>query len=325
VKLPRRRFLHLAAGTAALPVATRLARAQAYPARPVRLIVGYPPGGGTDIIARLIGQWLSEHLGQPFVIDNRAGANTNIGTEVVVRAPPDGYTFLVTDTAAAINATVYPKLNFNFIRDIAPVASIASQPLVMEVHPSIPAKSVPEFIAYAKANPGRMNMASAGNGNLTHVCGEMFKMMTGVNLIHVPYRGTGPAVTDLLSGHVQVMFGSLLASIQHIRTGAFRALAMTTAKRSDALPDIPSLSEFLPGYAAADWKGIGAPRNTPPELIEKLHEQVNAALADPKLTARLAELGGAPLALSSADFGKLIADDTDKWGKVARAANIRAD
>jgi tripartite-type tricarboxylate transporter receptor subunit TctC len=325
MKLPRRQFLHLAAGAAALPALLRISRAQTYPTRPVRFIVGYPAGGGTDIVARLIGQWLSEHLGQPFVIDNRPGANTNIGTEVVVRAPPDGYTFLVADTAATINATFYEKLNFNFIRDFSPVACIASQPQVMEVHPSVPAKTVPEFIAYAKANPGRINMASSGSGNINHVCGELFKLMTGVNLLHVPYRGTGPAVTDLLSGQVQVMFGGLLASIQYIRTGGLRALAVTTTTRSDVLPDIPSMSEFLPGYGADDWKGICAPKNMPPEIIRKLNNEINAALADPNFRARLAELGGTPLALSPADFGKLIADDTEKWGKVIRAAGIKAE
>jgi tripartite-type tricarboxylate transporter receptor subunit TctC len=323
--LRRRKFLHLAAGAMALPAVSRTARAQSYPSRPVRIIVGYPAGGGTDIVARLVGQWLSEHLGQPFVIDNRPGANTNIGTEVVVRAPPDGYTFLVADTAATINATFYEKLSFNFIRDIVPVASIASQPQVMEVYPSVPAKTVPEFIAYAKANPGTINMASSGSGNITHVCGELFKMMTGINLLHVPYRGTGPAVTDLLSGQVQVMFGGLLASMQYIRTGGFRALAVTTTTRSDVLPDIPSLSEFLPGYGADDWKGICAPKNTPPEIIDKLNEEINAALADPKFRARLAEFGGTPLALSPADFRKLIADETEKWGKVIRAAGIKAE
>jgi tripartite-type tricarboxylate transporter receptor subunit TctC len=275
-------------------------------------------------VARLVGQWLSERLGQPFVIENRPGANTNIGTEVVVRAPPDGYTLLVADTSGPINATFYETLNFNFNRDIAPVASVVSQPQIMEVHPSVPAKTVPEFIAYAKANPGRVNMASSGSGNITHVCGELFKLMTGVDFLHVPYRGAGPAVTDLLSGQVQLMFGGLLVSLQHIRTSGVRALAVTTTTRSDVLPDIPTLSEFLPGYGADDWKGICAPKNTPPGIIDKLNKEINAALADSKFKARLAEFGGTPLALSPADFGKLIAGETEKWGKVIRAAGIKA-
>jgi tripartite-type tricarboxylate transporter receptor subunit TctC len=325
MKIPRRRFLHLAAGASVLPAVSRIARAQTYPSRPLRIIVPYPPGGGTDIIARLMGQWLSERLGQPFIIENRPGGNTNIGTEAVVRAPPDGYTLLVVDTAAAINATYYDKLNFNFIRDIAPVAGIASQLLIMEVNPSVPAKTVPEFIAYAKANPGKLNMASSGNGNITHVSGELFKLMTGVNMLHVPYRGIAPAVADLLGGQVQVCFVGIIASLEYIRAGQLRALAVTTTSRLEALPEIPSLSEFLPGYEATDWKGIGAPKNTPPEMIEKLNKEINAGLADPKLRARFAELGAAGIPGSPADLGKLIAEETEKWAKVVKFAGIKAD
>jgi tripartite-type tricarboxylate transporter receptor subunit TctC len=325
VKLPRRRFLHLAAGAATLPAISRFAWAQAYPTRPVRLVVGFAAGGGTDIIARLIGQWLSERLGQPFIIENRPGAGTNIGAEAVVRASADGYTLLMVGSSNAINATFYDNLNFNFIRDIAPVAGIASQPLVMVANPSVPARTVPEFIANAESNPGRFNMASAGTGIVDHLAGELFKMMAGVNIVHVPYRGTGPALADLLGGQVQVMFGGIIASIEYIRSGRLRALAVTTATRSEALPDIPSLSEFLPGYEAEDWKGIGAPKNTPPEIIDKLNKQINAGLADPKLKARLADLGGTVLAGSPADLGKFIAHETEKWGKVIRAANIKAE
>ena len=296
MKLPRRKFLHLAAGAAALPAVSRVAWAQAYPTRPVRIIVGLPPGGATDIVARLIGQWLSERLGQPFVIENRPGAGTNIGTEAVVRAPPDGYTLLLVGRRNAINATLYDKLNFNFIRDIAPVAGIIRVPLVMVVNPSVPAKTVPEFIAYAKANPGKINMASAGIGTPGHVAGELFKMMAGVDMVHVPYRGAAPALTDLLGGQVQVMFGTTVSSIEHIRAGKLRALAVTTATRSEALPDIPTVGEFVPGYEASAVFGIGAPRNTPAEIVDKLNKEINAALADPKIKARLADLGGAVLA-----------------------------
>jgi tripartite-type tricarboxylate transporter receptor subunit TctC len=325
MKLPRREFLHLAAGAAALPAVSRIARAQAYPSRPLRIIVPYPPGGGTDIVARLMGQWLSERLGQPFLIDNRPGGNTNIGTEAVVRAPPDGYTLLVFDTGQTINATYYDSLNFNFIRDIAPVAGIASQTQFMEVNPSVPAKTVPEFIAYAKANPGKLNMASGGNGNIGHVCGELFKMMTGINMVHVPYRGLSPALADLLGGQVQVGFGGVIASIEYIRAGQLRALAVTTSWRSEALPDIPSLSEFLPGYDAADWKGIGAPKNTPPEIIDKLNREINAGLADPKLRARFAELSSPVMPGSPADFRQFIAAETEKWAKVVKFVGIKAD
>ena len=325
LKLPRRKFLYLAAGAAVLPAVSRIARAQTYPARPVRIIVGFPPGGPTDIAARPIGQWLSERLGQQFVIENRPGAGSNIGTEAVVRSPPDGYTLLLAYSSNAINATLYEKLNFNFIRDIAPVASISRETTVMVVHPSFPAKTVPEFVAYAKANPGKINFASGGNGTPGHVVGELFKMMTGVNLVHVPYRGGAPAVADLLGGQVQVMFASPTISIEHIRAGKLRALAVTTATRSAALPDVPPVGDFVPGFEASVWLGIGAPRNTPAEIIEKLNREVNAALADPKMKARLADLGSTVLGGSPSDFGRLIADETEKWGKVIRAANIKAE
>ena len=325
MKLPRRHFLHLAAGAAALPVVSRVANAQSYPTRPVRLIVPFAAGGGTDITARVMGQWLSERLGQQFVIDNRPGGGTNIGTEAVVRAPADGYTLLLAGSPAAINATLYDKLNYNFIRDIAPVAGIIRQPFVMAVHPSVPAKTVPEFIAYAKANPGRINMASAGTGAGSHVTGELFKMMAGVDMVHVPYRGAGPALTDLIAGQVQVHFATTVASIEYIRAGRLRALAVTTATRSDALPGIPTVDEFVPGYEASSWYGVGAPKATPAEIIEKLNKEINAGLADPKIKARLADLGGDVLALSPADFAKLIADETEKWGKVVKLTGIKAD
>ena len=326
MKLPhRRQFLHLAAGAAALLAMSRVGAAQAYPSRPIHVIVPFPPGGGTDLTARLMGQWLSERLGQPFIIENRPGGNSNIATEVVVRAPPDGYTLLAVDSSPAINATYYNKLKFDFIRDIAPVASIAGQTQIMEVNPSVPAKTVPEFIAHAKANPGKLNMASFGNGNISHVCGELFKMMTGVNMLHVPYRGAGPALADLLGGQVQVCFGGVISAIEYIRAGRLRALAVTTASRLEALQDIPSLSEFLPGYEATDWKGIGMPRNTPPEIIDKLNKEINAGLADPKLKARFAELGSPVLPGSPTDFGKLIIQDTEKWAKVVKFAGIKAD
>jgi tripartite-type tricarboxylate transporter receptor subunit TctC len=325
MKLPRRNFLHLAAGAAALPALPRIARAQAYPTRPVRIIVGFPAGGGIDIVARLMGQWLSERLGQPFVIDNRPGAATNIATEAVVRAAADGYTLLLVHSSNAMNATLYEKLNFNFIRDIAPVASIMVVPNVMLVHPSVPAKTVPEFIAYAKANPGKINLASGGIGGPSHVAGELFKMMAGIDLVHVPYRGGGPALTDLLGGQVQVYFATTVASIEYIRAGRLRALAVASATRSETLPDIPTVGEFVPGYEAPTWYGLGTPKNTPAEIVAKLNKEINAALADPNMKTRLADLGGDVLALSPADFGKLIADDTEKWGKVIRAANIKPD
>jgi tripartite-type tricarboxylate transporter receptor subunit TctC len=325
MKLPRRRFLHLVAGAATLPAVSRIASAQAYPSRPVRLIAPVAAGGTTDILARLIGQWLSERLGQPFVIENRPGAGNNVGTEAVVRAPADGYTLLLCGTPNATNATIYDKLNFNFIRDIAPVAGVIRGTYVMVVNPSVPAKSVPEFIAYAKANPRKVNKAATGTGTGDHIAGELFKMMAGVDLVHVPYRGGGPALTDLITGQVQVMFPNTVSSIEYIRAGRLRALAVTTVTRSDALPDIPTVGDFVPGYEASNWYGIGAPRNTPVEVIEKLNKETNAGLADPKLKAQFADLGGTVLPGTPADFGKLIADETEKWGKVIRAANIKAD
>ena len=325
MKLPRREFLYLASGAAALPAVSRIALAQAYPARPVRVVAPFAAGGPADILARLIGQWLSERLGQPFVIENRPGAGGNVGTEVVVRASPDGYMLLLIGSFNTINATLYDKLNFNFIRDIAPVAAIIRQPLVMAVHPSVPAKTVPEFIAHAKANPGKINMASGGIGSTPHVAGELFQMMTGVRMIHVPYRGAGLALVDLLAGQVQVYFVQTVASIKYIRTGQLRPLAVTTATRSEALPDIPTVDEFVPGYEASAWQGIGAPKATPAEIIDKLNKEINAALADPKNKARLANLGGDVLVLSPADFSKLIADETEKWGNLIRTLNIKAE
>ncbi len=324
MKLPhRRQFLHLAAGAAALPAVSRFAWAQAYPTRPVRIIVGTPAGGGLDIVARLVGQWLSERLGQPFVIENRPGAGTNIGTEVVVRAAPDGYTLLLIVTANAINATLYEKLNFNFVRDIAPVGTISREPYIMLVIPSFTAKTVPEFIAYAKANPGTINMASAGAGTGTHVAGELFKMMSGTNMQHVPYRGGAPVLTDLIGGQVQVYFGLISGSIEYVRAGKLRALAVTTASRSNALPDIPTMGDFLPGYEASAFYGVGAPKNTPAEIVDRLNKEINAAIADPKIRARLDDLASMALAGSPTDFSKHIADETEKWGKVIRAANIK--
>jgi tripartite-type tricarboxylate transporter receptor subunit TctC len=325
MKLHRRRFLHLAAGAAALPAVSRVARAQVYPSRLVRIIVGYPAGGANDIAARLMGQWLSDRLGQPFVIENRPGAGTNIATEAVVRAPADGYTLLLVNVANAINATLYEKLNFNVIRDIAPVASIISQPQVMLVNPSVPAKTVPEFIAYAKATPGKINMASAGNGSPNHVGGELFKMMTGVDMLHVPYRGAAPALTDLLGGQVQVLFASLASSIEYIRAGKLRPLAVTTSTRLEVLPDIPTVGEFVPGYEASGFFGLGAPKNTPAEIIEKLNTEINAALADPKMKARLADLGGLPMPVTPAEFGKFIAAETEKWAKVVNFSGAKPD
>jgi tripartite-type tricarboxylate transporter receptor subunit TctC len=324
-KLPRRTFLNLAAGAAALPALPRIALALDYPTRPVRIVVGFAAGGATDIVARLMGQWLSERLGQPFTIENRPGAGSNIGTEAVVRAPSDGHTLLLISGANAINATLYQNLSFNFIRDIAPVAGIDREPNVMEVNPTFPAKTVPEFIAYAKTNTGKISMASAGNGSPTQVAGELFKMMTGVNMVHVPYRGGGPAITDLLGGQVQVYFGTLPSSIEYIRAGKLRALAVTTAMRSEALPDVPTVGDFLSGYETSNWFGIGAPRNTPVDIIDKLNKEINAGLADPKMRARLTDLGGMVLPGSPADFGKLIADETEKWGKVVRATNMKPE
>jgi tripartite-type tricarboxylate transporter receptor subunit TctC len=325
MKLPRRQFLRLAAGAAALPAVSRFAWAQTYPSRPVRWIVGFTPGGGNDIVARLMGQWLSERLGQPVVIENRPGAATNIATEAVVRAPPDGYTLLFVAATSAINATLYEKLNFNFIRDIAPVAGIVSLPDVMVVNPLVPAKTVPEFIAYAKSNPGKVNMASTGVGTSVHLSGELFKMMTGVDMLHVPYRGAGSALTDLLGGQVQVMFGTMPSSIEYIRTGRLRALAVTTATRSQALPEVPTVDEFVPGYEVSTWYGVGAPIGSPAEVIDKINKEINAGLADPQLNARLGDLGGTALPGSPADFGKLIADETEKWAKVIKSVGIKAE
>jgi len=308
-----------------VPAFSRIACAQAYPTRPVRLIVGFPAGGGTDLTARLIGQWLSDRLGRPFIIENRPGAGSNIATEAVIRAPPDGHTLLMVNPTNAINTTLYDKLNFNFIRDIAPVASIMRVPLVMEVNPSVPVKSVPEFITYARANLGKISMASAGSGTPLHVSGELFKMMTGVNIVHVPYRGTGPALIDLLGGQVQVMFDAMPASIEYIRAGKLRALAVTTTMRSEALPDIPPMSDFVPGYEASTWFGIGAPKNTDAEIIDKLNQEINAALFDPKIKSQLAALGGTVFAGSPADFGKLIAEETEKWAKVVKFSGAKPD
>jgi tripartite-type tricarboxylate transporter receptor subunit TctC len=325
MNLPRRQLLLLAAGAAALPAASRIAGAQSYPARPVRIIVGFPPGGPNDIVARIIGQWLSERLGQPFVIESRPGGGSNVGTEAVVRAPADGHTLLLASASNAINATLYERLNFNFIRDIAPVAAIIRVPNVMVVHPSVPARGVVEFLAFAKANPGKAIMASPGNGTSGHISGELFKMMTSVNLLHVPYRGSTPALTDLIGGQVQVLFNPLPSTIEYIRAGTLRALAVTAATRSEVLPDTPTVSEFVPGYEASTWFGVGAPKGTPTGIVDKLNNEINAGLADPRMKARLAELGGMILTGSPTDFGTLIADETEKLGKVIRSANIKAE
>ena len=321
----RRHFLYLAAGAPLLPALSRVAWAQTYPTKPVRIIVGFPPGGGGDFGARLIGQWLSERLGQPFIIENRPGAGSNIAADAVVHAPADGYTLLLVSSANASNATLYEKLNFNFLRDIAPVAGIFRVPNVVEVHPSVPPNTVLEFIAYAKANPAKINMASAGIGSTSHLAGELFKLMTGINLLHVPYRGSAPALTDLLGGQVQVLFDPISSSIEHIRAGKLRVLAVTTTTRSTALPDIPTVADFVPGYEASLCVGIGAPRNTPVEIVDRLNKEINAALANPKINAQLADVGGMALAVTPADFGKLIADETEKWGKVVQAAGIKAE
>jgi tripartite-type tricarboxylate transporter receptor subunit TctC len=323
--LPRRRLLQLAAASTALPATTRIAPAQTYPRRPVRIVVGYTAGGVSDILARLIGQRLSERLGQPFMIENRPGAGSNIATEVVVRAPADGYTLLLVGVANAINVTLYKDLNFNFMRDIAPVAIIERAPLVMVVNPSVPASTVPEFIAHAKANPGKINMASAGTGGAIHVAGELFKMMAGVNLVHVPYHGSPPALSDLLAGQVHVMFDNMASSIALIRAGRLRPLAVTTTARSEALPELPSIGDFVPGYAASGWNGIGAPKNCPAEIIATLNAEINAALTDPTIKAQLADLGGTALPASPAEFAALIADDTEKWAKVVTFAGIKPD
>jgi tripartite-type tricarboxylate transporter receptor subunit TctC len=323
MKLPRRQFLHLAAGAAVLPAVSRIARAQTYPTRPVRFIIPFPPGGVSDIIGRLMGQWLSDRLGQPFVIENRPGAASNIGTEAAVNAAPDGYTLLLVGSPNAINTTFYEKLNYNFIRDIAPVASVVRSPQVMEVNPSFPAKTVPEFIAYAKANPGKLNFASPGIGTPSHVSGELFKMMAGLDMVHVPYRGAALALTDMLGGQVQVMFDNPASSIEHIRAGRLRALAVTTATRSEVLPDVPTMREFLPGYEASNVNGVGVPTKTPTDIVDKLNKEINAALANPTMKARLADLGGTAFAGSPADFGKLIAEETEKWAKVVKFAGIK--
>lgn len=324
MKLRRRQFLHLAVSAAALPAASRIARAQTYPTRPVRIVVGFPPGSASDIVARLMGQWLSEHLGQPFVIENRPGAGGNIATEAAVHAPADGYTLLLVGSNDAINATLYGKLSFNLIRDIAPIAGIVRVPQVMVVNPSFPVKTVPEFIVYAKANPGKINFASGGNGSTPHVTGELFKVMAGVNMLHVPYRGLPPALTDLLGGQVQVIFANMPPSIEYIRAGMLRALAVTTATRSEALPEVPTLGDFVPGFEATGWQGIAAPKNTPTEIIDRLNREINAGLADPKMKVQLGDLGGTVLPGSSTDFGKFIDAETEKWGKVIRAANLKA-
>jgi tripartite-type tricarboxylate transporter receptor subunit TctC len=325
MKLRRRQFLHLAAGVAALPAVSRFACAQAYPSRSVHLIVPFGSAGATDITARLIGQWLSERLGQQFVIENRPGAGGNIATEAVVRAAPDGYTLLYVTTANASNATLYDKLNFNFVRDIAPIAPIVSFPYIMVVNPSVPAKTLLEFIAYAKANPGKINMASPGIGSTPHVNGELFKVMTGTNMVHVPYRSAAAVLTDLLSGQVQLYFGTTASSLEYVRTGKLRALGVTIERRLDALPEIPTVAEFVPGYEASNWYGVGAPKATPAQIIDKLNKEISAGLADPNMKARFADLGGTVLAGSPADFGKLIADETEKWAKVVKFAGIKAD
>jgi tripartite-type tricarboxylate transporter receptor subunit TctC len=325
MKLPRRKFLRLAAGAAALPAVSHVAWAQAYPSRPVHLVVFFPPGGVGDILARLMGQWLSERLSQAFVIENRPGAGGNIGTEAVVRASADGYTLLWATSPNAINATFYDKLNYDFMRDIVPVAATIRVPNVMVVNPTLPAKTVPEFIAYAKANPGKLNMASGGNGVPSHVAGELFKIMAGINMVHVPYRGAAPALTDLLAGQVQVLFDAVPSSIEYIRAGKLRPLAVTTATRSEVLSNIPTVGDFLPGFEASTWFGVGAPRNTPTDIVERLNREINAALADPTIKVRIAELGGATLPGSPADFGKLIADETEKWAKVIKFAGIKPE
>jgi tripartite-type tricarboxylate transporter receptor subunit TctC len=325
MKLPRRQFLHLAAGTAALPAVSHVARAQAYPTKPVRIIVGFAAGGPTDIAARLIGQGLSEQLGQQFIVENRPGASGNIAAEAVVRAAADGYTLGLIGVSNTINASLYQSLKFNIIRDIVPIAGVVRYASVMEVDPSLPTKTLSEFIAYAKANPGKINMASPGSGTSQHLSGELFKMMAGVDLPAVQYRGSGPALTDLIGGHVQVMFDAIPSSIEYVRAGKLRPLAVTSTTRLEILPDIPAVAEFVPGFEVTSWTGIGAPKGTPVEIIDKLNKEVDAALADPKTKARFAELGGTALRGSPADFGKFIAEETEKWGKVIRAARIKAE
>lgn len=325
MRFPRRQFLRLAAGAAVVPAVSNIARAQTYPARPIRLIVGYTPGGSADLTARLMGQWLSERLGQSFVIENRPGGGTNIATEAAVRAAPDGYTLLLVAPANAINATLYDKLNFNFLRDIEPVAGIIRFPNVVVVNPSLPIKSIPELIAYAKANPGKLNMASSGNGSTIHMSGELFKMLTGINMVHVPYRGGAPALTDLIAGQVHVMFDNIPTCAEHVKSGKLRGLAVTSTTRSEVLPDLPTVADFLPGYEASAWYGIGAPKNTPAEVIDRLNKEINAILADPAAKARFAEMGAFLLPGSAADFGKLLADETEKWGKVVKFSGAKVD
>jgi tripartite-type tricarboxylate transporter receptor subunit TctC len=324
-KLPRRKFLHLFAGAASLPALSWIARAQSYPSRPLHIVIGGTPGATLDVLARLIGQWLSDHLGQPLVVDSKPGAGTNIATEFVVRAPPDGYTLLLVAPTSAINTTLYHDLGFDFLRDIAPVAGIARVPNVLLVNPSFPAKSVTEFIAYAKAHPGEINMASPGIGTSPHMAGELFQMMTGTKLVHVPYKGEAPALTDLLGGQVQVMFSTTTATMPHIRAGTLRALAVSTATRFDALPNLPTIASFVPGYETGSFYGVGAPKRTPAEIIDRLNLEINAALMDPKISARLADLGGTVLAGSPADFRELISDETDKWAKVIKFAGLKAE
>jgi tripartite-type tricarboxylate transporter receptor subunit TctC len=325
MKFQRRRFLQLAAGAAVLPAVSTIAAGQAYPARPIRLIIGYTPGGSADLTARLMGQWLSERLGQPFVIENRPGGGTNIATEAVVRAPPDGYTLLLAAPANAINATLYDKLNFNFLRDVEPVAGIIRFPNVVVVNPTVPVKTIPELIAYAKANPGKLNMASSGNGSTIHMSGELFKMLTGTDMVHVPYRGGAPALTDMISGQVQVMFDNIPTCAEHVKSGKLRGLAVTSTTRSEVLPDLPTVADFLPGYEASAWYGIVAPKNTPAEVIDTLNKATNAVLADPAAKKRFAELGAILLPGSAADFGKLLADETEKWGKVVKFSGAKVD
>jgi tripartite-type tricarboxylate transporter receptor subunit TctC len=325
VKFSRRQFLHLAAGAAALPALSRSAGAEAYPTRPVRIIVGFSAGSTTDILARLMGQWLSQRLGQQFVVENRPGAGGNLGAETMVKAPADGYTLLMVPPAVAANVALYENLDFNFIRDAAPVAGVVRVPNVLEVNPAVPANSVPELIAYAKANPGKLSFASAGIGTASHLAGQLFNAMTGVNLTHVPYRGDGPAIIDLIGGQVQVGFATMTASIGHIRAGQLRPLAVTTVKRSDVLPGVPSVSEFVPGYEASSWFGVAAPQGTPTEIIESLNREINAGLDHPEIKARLDDMGGMLLTGTPADYGKLIANETEKWGKVIRAAGIKAE
>jgi tripartite-type tricarboxylate transporter receptor subunit TctC len=325
MKLPRREFLHLVAGTGALPAVSRFALAQTYPSRPVRIVVPFAAGGSTDIIARLMGQWLSERLGQQFVIENRPGAGSNVGTEVVVNAPSDGYTLLLVGASSAINATLYEKPNFNFLRDITPVAGVISIPFIMAVNPSVPAKTVSEFIAYAKANPGKVNLASGGNGTAGHLSGELFKMMAGVNMVHVPYRGEGPALTDTLGGQVQVMFGTMPATIEYIRAGKLRPLAVTSARRSEVLPDLPTVGDSVPGYETNAWQGVGAPKNTPADIVDRLNKEINAVLADSKSKARLADFGASLLAGSPADFGRFLGDEVEKWGKVVKFSGAKPE